>query len=217
MKVGTRIWALVTVVVVAALLAGGWFLGAAPLLDSQARLETERKATLASNQQIEANIAKLAKEEENLPKLQARAKELEQAIPRDVESAAFITSLNNLAASSAVTITSISMGEGIPYSTPRQTAEADGAPVPVTDQRINDGNFVLIPVSIEVSGGWVEVLNFLNGVQTSTRLVLANELDTTSTGTGAYTSTITGVMYALQRHDTPAAADGETDTASAEG
>jgi len=212
-KLGTRVWSLVTVVVVAGLLAGGWFLGAAPLLEGQARQEQFRKAAVATNEGIEAAIAKLVVEKDNLPELQTRASELEEAIPRDVESAAFITSLNNLAAASAVTITAISISDGMPYSAPRQTSDVDGAPVPVTDQRINENNFVLIPVSIEVSGGWNEVLNFVNGVQTSTRLVLATQLDTTATGDGAYQSTITGVMYALQRKGAPAGlepTDGET-------
>lgn len=216
MKLGTRVWGLVTVVVIAALLAGGWFLGASPLLDGQAREEAQRKAALATNQGIEATIARLAKEKDNLPQLQARAQELEEAIPQDVESAAFITSLNNLAAASTVTIVSISLGDAMPYSAPRETSTVDGAPAPVTDQRINDGNFVLIPVSIEVSGGWAETLNFVNGVQTSTRLVLANQLDTASTGTGAYTTTITGVMYALQRAGSAPSA-GDTEAAATEG
>ena len=40
MKLGTQLWALITVVVVIALVAGGYFLGVAPLLEQRALAES---------------------------------------------------------------------------------------------------------------------------------------------------------------------------------
>ena len=118
MKLDTRIWAVISFVLVGAILAGGWFLGAAPFLEAKATAEEQRTAIEAQNAQHEATLIALQEASERLPELQARAIELEKAIPSDLESSPLINAINNLAASSGVTIKSITIEEALAYQAP---------------------------------------------------------------------------------------------------
>ncbi len=196
MKLSTQIWGLITFVVVVGVLAAGWFLGVSPQLQAQAQAESQRKAALATNDGIRATIRDLESKKDDLPRYTARDEELQKAIPGGMESAAFITGLNDLAAASNVTIDQISINEITPYSPPG-AGEGDDL-TPVTDSRINGDNFFLVPVSISVSGGWNEVLAFTHGVQTNGRLVLITKVSTTGDGT-TFTTSLDGAMYVLIR------------------
>jgi Tfp pilus assembly protein PilO len=204
-KLGTQVWGLLTVVVAIGALAAGWFLGVSPLLTAQAQAESQRQASLTQNQGIEANIASLAKEQDNLADYEKRAAEIKKVIPSGLESAAFITTLNNLAAATQVTIQQISINEVVPYSAPAGESTSDGAPKPITDSRITGENFLLVPVSISVTGGWNEVLAFSHGVQAGDRLMLVTKINTSNDG-AAFTTTLSGTMYVLIRPDAPTTA-----------
>lgn len=212
MKLGTQVWALLTVIVVVGALAAGWFLGASPQLTAQAQAESQRKAALAQNDSIRATIAKLKGEQENLPAYEERSKELEAAIPSDIESAAFIRSLNDLAVASSVTIEQISINSVVKYSAPRKSDAANElAPAPVTDSRITSDNFLIVPITLSVSGGWNEVLAFTHGVQTGKRLILVTQVSTSGDGT-TFTTTLSGAMYVLIRPEAPASAASDDET-----
>jgi Tfp pilus assembly protein PilO len=215
-KFGTQIWGLITVVVVIAALAAGWFLGVSPQLTAQAQAESQRQAALAQNQGIRATIENLQKQKDNLPAYEKRAAELRVAIPSDLEGAAFIRSLNDLANASGVTIEQISINEIVAYSPPGETDKASPlAPDPVTDSRITSDNFLLVPVSLSVSGGWNEVLAFTHGVQTGNRLTLVTKVSTTGDGT-TFTTTLDGAMYVLIRQETPAATAGDDEASDSD-
>lgn len=219
MKLGTQAWGLITVVVVLGVVAAGWFLGVSPQLAEQAQADSQRKAAQSQNDDIRATIADLAKEEANLPTYKQRDEELHTAIPDQVESAAFITSVNNLAAASNVVVEQISIEDVIPYSAPtaaEPAADGSVAPAPVTDSRVNNTNFLLVPVTLTVSGAWPDVLSFTHGVQTSGRLMLVTKVNTSGDG-ATFSTTLNGAMYVLIRPSAPGAAstDGETSVATA--
>ncbi|QNO37773.1 type II secretion system protein M [Protaetiibacter sp. SSC-01] len=204
MKLSTQIWGLITVVVVVGVLAAGWFLGVSPQLTAQAQAESQRKTALAQNDSIRATIAELEREQDNLAAYKERDAQLQVAIPTTVDSADFITDLNWLAVASNVTIEQISINEVTPYTAPGRSTDEDLAPV--TDSRINGDNFLLVPVSLSVSGGWNEVLAFTHGVQANGRLVLVTKVSTTGDGI-TFTTTLSGAMYVLLR---PVVATAET-------
>lgn len=215
MKLGTQVWGLLTVVVAIGALAAGWFLGVSPLLAAQAQAESQRQAALAQNQGIEANIATLAREQDNLADYEKRAAEIEKVIPSGLESAAFITTLNDLAAATQVTIQQITLNDAVPYSAPSGESTSDGAPNPVTDSRITSENFLLVPVSISVTGGWSEVLAFSHGVQAGDRLMLVTKVNTSNDG-AAFTTTLSGTMYVLIRPDAPGATTADDEASDAD-
>src|SRR5690606_20502949 len=121
----------------------------------------------------------LKKEKDNLPSYEKRSGELRVAIPDDIEGADFIRSLNDLATATSVTIEQISINEVVRYTAPGKSADANEfAPDPVTDSRITADNFLIVPISMSVSGGWSEVLAFTHGVQAGNRLILVTKVGT---------------------------------------
>ncbi|MFT4029921.1 MAG: hypothetical protein QM675_08590 [Protaetiibacter sp.] len=215
MKLGTRVWGLITFVVVVGVVAAGWFLGVSPQLAAKANSESQRQAAVSQNQSIEMTIAKLKAEQENTDSYEARDAELVAAIPSDLESAAFITALNDLATATGVTIQQFSLDDVVPYAEPEAEAASDGAPSPVTDSRITADNFLLVPVTLAVSGSWDQVLAFTHGVQTGNRLMLVTKVDTSGDET-TYTTTLSGTIYVLVRPEMPATSQSDADTATTE-
>lgn len=217
MKLGTKIWGVITFVVAVGLVAGGWFLGVSPLLGVKATADQKRTAIATQNALLASQITALEAKEAELPELQARADSLERAVPSGVDGAAFIRDLNDLAIASGVTIASITITDGSAYEQPVAGADVEGAPVPVTDPLITPENFVLVPVTISVTGGWNELLAFSHSLQTGQRLVLVTSISSSS-GDAGYQFIIGGTMYALQRPgdppvDTATATDTETPAA----
>lgn len=201
MRLDNRMWAIISVMVAAAILAGGWFIGAAPLLAAKGAAEAQLAAAQQTNQQHVATLQALKAASEDLPALMKRAKELEAAIPSNLESSPLITAINALAEETGVTITAIRIEDGVSYQVPAADGSQEGAPNPLTDARITGDNFVLVPLSLEVVGALPNVMAFIHGIQTGERLVLVTKLDTAVDGEGAttYTSTISGTTYVLVR------------------
>jgi len=194
-KVGTQIWALITVVVVIALVAGGYFLGVAPLLQQQASADADRRAARAVNDGLEAEIAQLQLAKSDVDEYQSLASDYEELIPGKVDSQRFIRGLDALAAANGVTISELKIDEFIPYSAPVADDQFDEkAPPPYTNDRITDKNFVIVPFSLTVDGGWAESLNFVHLLQFGDRLVLLTGIDQSTTDT-AYSTKISGFMY----------------------
>lgn len=205
MKLGTQVWGLITVVVVIALVAGGYFLGIAPFLDQQAKAEVARKAALAENQVLESEILQLEQASKNLGDYQDLAADYEKLIPETVDSQRFIRSLDSLAAANGVTITKIAIDRFLPYEAPpieEGVEYSEKAPPPFADSRITDKNFVIVPISVSVDGGWAESLNFVHQLQFSDRLVLLTSIEQ-SMKDAVYTTDVTAYMYVLVKPGTP--------------
>lgn len=217
MKLDNRIWAILTTLVVVALFAGGWFLGASPLLDQVNASEAERAEVIAHNQQLEADLATLAKAKEGLPEMIEAADLLAKSIPGDTDSSNFIRALNELAAAAGVTITAIEMQDGQPYQPPvAQDAAAapvtEGAapvvpqapsrdPAPHTDPLITPDNFVVVPISITVEGAWPNVLDFIDRLQHGERLALVSDVKATRNSGDSFTTVLGGTIYVLPDGD----------------
>lgn len=201
MRLDNRVWAVISVLLVGAIVAGGWFLGASPLLAAKGESDAQLATAQRVNQQHAATLVALRKASENLPELQKRARELESAIPSGLESSPLITATNDLAAATGVTITAIRINDGVSYQEPGGDEAPDGAPNPLTDARITGDNFVLVPISIDVVGDLPNVLAFVHGIQTGERLVLVTKLSTSADGeeATAYTAKISGTTYVLVR------------------
>jgi Tfp pilus assembly protein PilO len=219
-KLGTQVWGVIAFVVSVGVLAAGWFLGASPLLAAQAQAEQQRVEAAAQNDAIAQRIATLKEQKDDLASYEKRAGELEMIIPSDVEAADFIRSLTDLATASNVQVESMIIDDAMPYVLPSgDEADAVNAPNPLTDPRITGDNFLLVPVTVIVTGGWNEVLAFTHGVQTDERLVLVTTVNTANES-GSFTTTLSGAMYVLIRPADPSAAvggDGAADSESSQG
>ncbi|MEO6201500.1 MAG: hypothetical protein ABIX44_10095, partial [Cryobacterium sp.] len=77
-------------------------------------------------------------------------------------------------------------------------AAAAAVPAPVVNDLITATNFVAVPISLTVSGTYEKTLDFVEGLQKGTRLVMVTTVTTTKPeATSGITSTISGFIYVL--------------------
>ncbi|BDZ45114.1 type 4a pilus biogenesis protein PilO [Naasia aerilata] len=205
---------LIAVVLMLALAVGGWLIGVQPALGSALAAAAQEADVCVQNDAARAQLAQLEEANKNLPALKEQLTALQQSVPSTPSTAALLADLNGLAASSGVAIDRFTVDASAPYTAPgtdatgAAPADAAAAPavdpklVPLTDPRITETNLVVVPVSVDVSGGFDSVLGFLSGIQTSHRLFLVTRISSVSDAdqggdAGTVKATVAGFVYVL--------------------
>jgi Tfp pilus assembly protein PilO len=210
-SLGHQLKVLITMVLMVAVVAGGWTLGVQPALASAFAAESARTDVRSQNDAIRAEVAALQVAQAELPALEADLATLNVSIPVTDDSSALIDGIHDLARAADVVVDGITLEGPQPYAPPQAAATTDAAgetavettvdPLqPTTDSRITPANFVLVPVTVAVSGSFGDVLDFVRGVQTGPRLFLVNKLSsaTDAEGDGSKVSaSVGGFVYAL--------------------
>jgi Tfp pilus assembly protein PilO len=215
-SLGHQLKVLVTVVLMIAVVAGGWMLGVQPALASAFAADEARADVQSQNEAIRAELVALQAAEAELPALEADLTTLNASIPFTDDSSALIDGIHELARDADVVVDGITLEDPQPYAPPQAAApaaETTADPAgetagetsvdplqPATDPRITPANFVLVPVSVAVSGSFGDVLDFVRGVQTGPRLFLVNKLTsaTDAEGNGSkVTANVGGFVYVL--------------------
>lgn len=224
----TRWWTAGAILVMAVIVASGWFLGISPKLAEVQAADDERVGVETLNATYAQTLVKLKKLDEDLPALTQQLDELEAALPPDAQVSTLLGQLNALAAESGVELTSITAGIPerfgaaaeaaallAPALAPAPTpAPKEGAPPAVADPApaapeaapvspVPEG-FVSVPISVEFTGNPGGLLAFIQKVQYGTRLFLVEALDITYDGGGGKVK-IDGFVYVLM--PPPAAAE----------
>ena len=236
-----RLWVLGSVVLIAATAVLGWVLGISPKLSEASIADADRVAVETQNSASALKVAALKVKFENIGDLKGELSALRLAVPNAAEIPAFVTQLDSIAQQHQVTLTDISVkdaqayvpvvvaptataAEGAqtaptPTATPAPTAsaaptaaEVAAALAPVPNALITASNFVSVPISLSVSGSYGNVLDFIEGLQKGTRLVMVTTFATAraeSPPAAAPTAITTTTV------DTPATSDQVTTTISA--
>ena len=215
-----RLWVIGSVTLMLILLVAGWFLGAQTFLDSAARADQERVAIEAQNTAQQAAIVRLTDENKDISSLTTEYEALQASIPSSSNTAGFIQGLNDLASSSGVQVTGITVSESKSYTIPAsavvapvdestpapETTAAPVAAAPVgsvaaTSPLITPANFVGIEVGVDLKGGYPQVLAFVKGLQSGARLVLVTGFTSTTSADdpSIVTSHVTGLIYVLKQ------------------
>ena len=145
-------------------------------------------ANLASlqsqNSTAQAQIATLVAFEAQLPTAKLELARLQTAIPNYPDLANFILAVNAISNESGITFISISPSQPAP-----QVATAGTSPAPP-----------IVALSIQVKGGYFQVLDFMNRLDNLPRLVVTSTLSLSGSGqtTGAYSSTGSQVSASLR-------------------
>ena len=212
----TRWWTAGAILVMAVIVASGWFLGIAPKLAEVQAADDERVGVETLNATYEQTLIKLKKLDGDLPALTQQLDELEAALPPDAQVSTLLGQLNALAAESGVELTSITAGvperfgaaaEAAALLAPAPTPEpqesaapAAAAPAPVAPEAAPVSpapeGFVSVPISVEFTGNPGGLLAFIQKVQYGTRLFLVEALDITYDGGGGKVK-IDGFVYVL--------------------
>ncbi|MET0843395.1 MAG: hypothetical protein ABWY23_06070 [Mycetocola sp.] len=201
----TKIWIVASSIVMAGILALGWFVGIDPQLQAKAATDELRESVDAQNEATQLAIGRLKGDFEKIDELRTELAGLRSSIPESGNMPAFLTQLDNVAKASKTTVTALSVSEAVEYTAPATAVEVvpeaetgaepapeaeavpDAAAAPVdeaaadvpsviTDSRVTSANFVVIPVTVTVEGDAAGARSFLDKLQHGARLFLATNI-----------------------------------------
>ena len=226
-----RLWILGALAAMAIIAFGGWSLGISPALQATSQAADEAAALADSNDTNTIRLMAIKKQFDQLDEIEAKRAQLRVSIPEGADASVFIREISALCKKNKVSLASVSINDARVYTAPAPT-EAPAAPpvagaststptptptaaattaapaVAPSVPGVAAGGFVLVPVSIEVTGKLTAVSRFIGAVQTGDRLYLASTVSTAEVEPGSpeVRGTIDGLTFALQGAEATAAA-----------
>jgi Tfp pilus assembly protein PilO len=134
-------------------LAVWWMFVFSPVRSDASKVDGEIDSAQAETRNLETEVKQLEDLEARAPEIQADLERLRAAVPATPELASFIDAANALGVETGVEWVSIS-------PTPPQTTGASET----------------VQMSIELNGGYFQVLDYLNRVETMSRLVVIDQI-----------------------------------------
>ena len=167
-----------------------WMFVFSPVRSDTSTVNTEIDSAQADTQSLEAENKQLEDLEARAPELKADVDRLSAAVPTTPELASFIDAANALGVETGVTWVSVS-------PTPPATT----------------GSTDTVQISMELEGGYFEVLDYLNRLENMPRLVVVDQVslsaseDTADTGGApSLTASLTGRIFSQANSSAPAGA-----------
>lgn len=190
------------------LVAAGWFLLVSPQHAQANSLATQTASTAQENSSLQMQLVQLRAQSKDLPAEEAALTKVEAEIPASADLATLIRQLSARAAADGVVLTSLSPGSPAALSAPSgSTHTSAGLAVGA------------IPVSLNASGGYFEMEQFLSDLENLPRAFLITGLSlapdagattrssTSPTGaSGAVTASITATIFEAPSLAGPASA-----------
>ena len=200
-----RIWTLGTVLVIVALVAGTWFLGASPRLAEAAVADSDRESVEGQNLVQSVKLAGLKDQFSRIDEIKANLEEARVAIPSSANLSALIGQLSALADAHPVTLTSVGFETPLPY-TPTDSTDPE---LLAATGSVSPESFLIIPVNISFTGKYGSAMDFVDALQNGDRLFLVHDL-VLNTGTMSADSdaefSLTGQIFVLLDQETLSAA-----------
>jgi Tfp pilus assembly protein PilO len=182
-------WALLTVVAIVAIAAGGWFVLISPQRTHASDFKAQRATQESRNSQLRAEIASLQAQHKGLPQVQAELAKLGVQLPSNPSLPALIRSLSSAADAAGVDLISLAPSQpaavtaAAPVAAPAPPAPAAGsttagsgtaaaAPAPAA----NAGALQGITISVVINGGYFQVEQFVSNLEALTRPFLTTGL-----------------------------------------
>ncbi|GAA4177723.1 hypothetical protein [Gryllotalpicola koreensis] len=232
-----RLWMLGGAVAAVAIVVLGWIVGISPQLQQASAADDQKVSAQSQLQQTELQLTQLKKDYASIGQLKAQLSTLQQSLPGTSQVTDFVRQLAQQSAAAGVAVSSITVGEPTAYApaasgsapaaspapspsaptpsataapstgpTPNATAAAVAPPVS-TDPLVTSANFVMLPVTLSISGEQAGLMSFTSSVQNQgPRLFLVNKIDLKQ-GAGAADSqsgaasdesaTLSGFIYVL--------------------
>ena len=128
MTISTRIIAVIGALLVAIVLAVGWFFGVSPLLSKAAESEAARQDVLAQNQLLAAKVAEMKKQFDDIEVYENQLEALHTLIPEVDDRGAFLGNLELCAAQAGGRLTQVDQREATAYLQPAEVDDVISAP-----------------------------------------------------------------------------------------
>ncbi|AWB90005.1 hypothetical protein [Homoserinimonas hongtaonis] len=170
----SRIWSVLTVIVILVVLAGTWFLGVGPRLTEAAVADAERSTVESQNAIHRVKLKALQELDANLPVLEQELSALRASVPQQADAIALLRQLEATAATFGVTLGTSSFEEAqafvLPEALPADEQLADAM------SALDNRGLVILPGSVRVTGPRGAIMGFLNALQTGQRTILVHEV-----------------------------------------
>lgn len=192
-----RIFGLVTVALVAAVLVLGWMLGVSPQLAQATAADEQRVAVEETNRVETAKLTEMKAQYDRLDEIELDLAKLRISMPAESDTDFTYRLLSLIQSASGATVNSIQTGEALPYgvATGAEVAVEPSEPETVAPKRL-----YTIPVTITFDKVPASnVMTFASLMQNGDRLFLVTAI----TGDGGDASTITAFMFVMYDPDAP--------------
>lgn len=233
-------WKVGTLLISGAVLAGGYFLGIAPLLTQAALADDDRVAAETQATAYKTTLVTLKEKYANIDALKADLAAARATIPAEAEMSTFVGGLDVIAQATGAQVLNVTVADALPYVPPiaiapvapealddpgtsAAAAPVEAAPVVSNNPMIPNANLVsntnmaIIPVTISVTGSFDQNMAFVGSLQKGERIFLVTRLATTEdTGDAVFTTQIEGYVYVILTADAAAALP-STEIANASG
>lgn len=186
----TRLWGIISVLLVLVILAGGWFVGVSPQLNRAATANEQIVQVQSTNELQRLTLAQLQALEEQRPELEAQLADGRRAIPALAQFPPLLQELSDLASASGVTLANFSAQAAQSFVATEQFAE-------VVPAGLDPTTFITIPLRIEVEGSFEQVLDFVERAQAAERYLLISDLRVARPAVDDEESGVTGSLSGL--------------------
>lgn len=181
----------------------GWTVGVEPQLAAAVSAGQEADSVQRKNAASADVLAVLKKDYANLDGLKKQRDVLRRAVPSGTDMSAFIGEIHSLEVSYGVTLSSFTVTSGQAYVAPKPAvpAAATKSTTPAPSPPTAPDGFILLPIQLTVTGQYAKVLDFVQGMQTGTRLVLVTAFSSSASAPGPgskdVSASIGGFAYVL--------------------
>ncbi|MDQ3431878.1 MAG: type 4a pilus biogenesis protein PilO [Actinomycetota bacterium] len=223
----TRRWVLLSALAVVAVLAIGWIFVVSPVRGEAAELRAQTDGQRQTNSDLEARIAMLAEQAEQLPEQEERLREISRRLPPDPDLATLIRRVQNVARRAGVEFVAVEpttpapllaalpdgtqvggAAAGVPAppppATPPPATPAPGDPADPAASSVDSAAELVyyIPLQIRVTGKFFAIERFFNELEDLRRAFLVTGFTIEPADT-------------TQAADTPDAVDAPTESVDA--
>jgi Tfp pilus assembly protein PilO len=187
----TKQWAIVAVVAVVAVFAGGWFLLVSPQRSKASDVKTQVTSAQSANSQLQQQLASLVAQHKDRPKVQAQLNKLAQQLPANPGLPALVRALTDAADNAGVDLVSIAptAPKAVVAAAPAATAPAPTAdtsststdtstdastttsttPTAAAPAAQSYGTLAQVPVAVKVNGSYFELEQFFSNLEAMKR------------------------------------------------
>lgn len=122
-----RLWTIGAILAMIGIVAGGWFLGVQPQLDSAAAANDQRAGIARLNSVNEAALRKLQADDAKKGELQERLAALAASVPSQPDLPEFYAAADAVATANNVVLANVATGASMPYPDPGQQSGTKSA------------------------------------------------------------------------------------------
>lgn len=159
-----------------------------------AEAQERREAAEATRDELATRVARLRASQKDEPLKRARVEALRTTIPDEPNLAAFILDTNDAAAKAGIDFISVAPSEPAP-GVPGGATIASTQPAAATPATAAGAAPAEIKLQLQVTGGYFQVLDFLNRMNELPRLVVTDGLSVSSDEKAKLTVSVTARMF----------------------